>query len=96
MDALRAQGPVARIQFHGIPAYLVTSHAALLRSFKDTENLPPERAYQIGIMPLIGENFQSMSGERHRLYRKLATEGITLSAEDFRSIKAACYRIALD
>lgn len=30
------------------------------------------------------------------LYRKLATEGITLSTEDFRSIKAAYYRIALD
>lgn len=30
------------------------------------------------------------------LYRKLATEGIRLSSEDFRSIKAAYYRIALD
>lgn len=30
------------------------------------------------------------------LYRKLATEGITLSTEDFRSIKASYYRIALD
>ena len=56
-----------------MPAYLVTNHDALMRSFRDTENLPPHRAYQIGIAPLIGENFQSMSGERHRLYRKLAT-----------------------
>ncbi len=30
------------------------------------------------------------------LYRKLATEGVTLSAEAFRSIKASYYRIALD
>jgi len=30
------------------------------------------------------------------LYRKLATEGVTLSSEAFRSIKAAYYRIALD
>lgn len=30
------------------------------------------------------------------LYRKLATEGVTLSNEDFRSIKATYYRIALD
>jgi len=30
------------------------------------------------------------------LYRKLATEGVTLSSENFRSIKAAYYRIALD
>lgn len=73
MDDLRQQGPIAPIRFHGMPAYLITSHAALMRSFKDTENLPPHRAYQIGIAPLIGENFQSMSGARHRLYRKLAT-----------------------
>ena len=30
------------------------------------------------------------------LYRKLATEGVTLSTEDFRAVKAAYYRIALD
>ena len=30
------------------------------------------------------------------LYRKLATEGVTLSPEHFRSIKAAYYRVALD
>jgi glucosyl-3-phosphoglycerate synthase len=30
------------------------------------------------------------------LYRKLATEGVTLANEDFRSIKATYYRIALD
>lgn len=73
MDGLREQGPIVPVLFHGMPAYLVTQHDALMRAFKDTENLPPERAYQLGIMPLIGENFQSMSGERHRLYRKLAT-----------------------
>ena len=73
MDALRKRGPVASISFHGMPAYLLTRHDSLVKSFKDTDNLPPERAYQIGIMPLIGENFQSMSGKRHRLYRKLAT-----------------------
>lgn len=73
MDELREQGPVAEIKYYGQPAYLVTTHDGLLRAFKDTENLPPHRAYQIGIAPLIGENFQSMSGERHRLYRKLAT-----------------------
>ena len=73
MDDLRQHGAVVPISYYGTSAYLVTRHDVLMRAFKDTENLPPERAYQIGIMPLIGENFQSMSGERHRLYRKLAT-----------------------
>lgn len=62
MDALRSRGPVAQIKFHGMPSFLVTSHDALMRAFRDTENLPPERAYQIGIAPLIGENCQSKSG----------------------------------
>ena len=73
MDELREQAPVVPITFHGMPAWLATSHQALTAAFKDTVALPPHRAYQIGIMPLIGENFQSMEGERHRLYRKLAT-----------------------
>lgn len=32
----------------------------------------------------------------HSLFRKLATEGVTISKEDFRTIKAAYFRIALD
>lgn len=73
MDRLRERGPLAAITFLGAPAWLVTDHATLTMAFKDTQQLPPQRAYQLGIMPLIGENFQTMEGERHRLYRKLAT-----------------------
>ncbi|MCB1688012.1 MAG: cytochrome P450 [Halioglobus sp.] len=73
MDELRQMGSVVPITYYGTSGYLATTHDALTRAFKDTQNLPPERAYQLGIAPLIGENFQSMSGERHRLYRKLAT-----------------------
>ena len=44
-----------------------------------------------------GKGLSRMSVEIAKsLYRKLATEGVTLSSEDFRSIKAAYYRIALD
>ena len=73
MDTLREQGPVVPVKYFGSDAWLVTNHAALTRAFKDFEKFPPERPYQVGIMPLIGENFQTMTGDRHRLYRKLAT-----------------------
>lgn len=44
-----------------------------------------------------GKGLTRMSVEIAKsLYRKLATEGVTLSGEDFRSIKASYYRIALD
>jgi glucosyl-3-phosphoglycerate synthase len=44
-----------------------------------------------------GEGLARMSLDIGKsFFRKLATEGITLSSEDFRSIKAAYYRTALD
>ena len=52
------------------------------------QELSKEDATQ-GLMRMSAEIAKS-------LYRKLATEGVTLSPEDFRSIKAAYYRIALD
>jgi cytochrome P450 len=73
IDGLREQAPIVPVQFMGMPAWLITRHAELEQAFRDTENLPPERAYKFGIEPLIGETFQTMSGDRHRFYRKLAT-----------------------
>jgi cytochrome P450 len=73
MDELREQAPIVPISFLDTPSWLITRYDTLEQGFKDTEGLPPHRAYQFGIAPLIGENFQSMEGERHRFYRKLAT-----------------------
>ena len=73
MDEMRERAPIVPILFMGTPSWLITRYDALEHGFKDTVGLPPHRAYQFGIAPLIGENFQSMEGERHRLYRKLAT-----------------------
>lgn len=73
MDQLREQAPIVPITFLGAPAWLITRHAELELGFKETEGLPPQRAYQFGLEPLIGENFQSMEGARHRQFRKLAT-----------------------
>lgn len=73
MDEMRERAPIVPIIFMGTPSWLITRYDALEHGFKDTAGLPPHRAYQFGIAPLIGENFQSMEGERHRLYRKLAT-----------------------
>ncbi len=73
MDEMRERAPIVPILFMGTPSWLITRYDALEHGFKDTVGLPPHRVYQFGIAPLIGENFQSMEGERHRLYRKLAT-----------------------
>ena len=73
MDTLREQAPIVPVHFLGGPAWLITRHDELEAAFKDTDNLPPHRAYLASIATLIGENFQSMEGDRHRLFRKLAT-----------------------
>jgi cytochrome P450 len=73
LDRLREQAPIVPVKFMGMPSWLITRQVELEQAFRDTENLPPERAYKFGIEPLIGETFQSMSGDRHRFYRKLAT-----------------------
>lgn len=73
LDRLRKQAPIVPVKFMGMPSWLITRQTELEQAFRDTENLPPERAYKFGIEPLIGETFQSMSGDRHRFYRKLAT-----------------------
>jgi cytochrome P450 len=73
LDRLRAQAPTVPVKFMGMPSWLITRHAELQQVFRDIESFPPERAYKFGIEPLIGETFQTMSGDRHRFYRKLAT-----------------------
>ncbi|MAJ59670.1 MAG: hypothetical protein CBC48_06600 [bacterium TMED88] len=70
---LREQGPVVEVRFGGQPAFLITTFEALLEGFRDVETLPPATLYQRSIAAIIGENFQSMEGPQHRLYRRLAT-----------------------
>ncbi len=73
MDELRDRGPVVPVRFMDAPAFLITQYRALQEVFKDTEQFPPHLSYELGLAPVIGESFQSMSGDRHRFYRKLAT-----------------------
>ncbi|MEQ9462735.1 MAG: cytochrome P450 [Haliea sp.] len=70
---LRAQGPVMPARFGGRPAVLISSHRALAEAFRDNERFPPAEAYRITIEPVQGVTFQTMEGEQHRLYRRLAT-----------------------
>jgi cytochrome P450 len=74
LDSLRERAPVAPTKFLGQDAWIITSHAALLAAFTDSERFPPHRMYQLSFEPAIGESFISMpEPERHRVYRKLAT-----------------------
>jgi cytochrome P450 len=74
LEGFRERSPVAPTKFLGHDAWIITSHAALLAAFTDSERFPPHRMYQLSFEPAIGESFISMpEPERHRVYRKLAT-----------------------
>ncbi len=73
MDDLRAQAPVVPVTFLGERVRLITDHAHVAAGFRDNNIFPPHTPYKIGIEPVIGETFQSMAGDRHRIFRKLAT-----------------------
>jgi cytochrome P450 len=73
LDRLREQGSVARCHFGRQPAFAITTRAALEEAFRDLASLPPATLYQNTIARTLGENFQSMEGERHHLYRRITT-----------------------
>ena len=73
IDNLRMQGPVVPVSFLGAPSWLINDHNHVALGFRDNDNFPPDTPYKIGIEPVIGETFQSMAGDRHRFFRKLAT-----------------------
>ncbi len=73
LRALRDEGPVVPVRFIGRPSFLITTHAALLEAFRDTERFPPAPIYRLAIGDVVGRTFQTMEGEEHRIHRRLAT-----------------------
>ena len=69
----RERGPVQPALFGGQPAFLICSHQSLAEAFRDNARFPPADAYRITIEPVQGVTFQTMEGDQHRLYRRLAT-----------------------
>ena len=73
LRAYRERGPVQPTRFLGLPAFVITSHEALLEAFLDVGRFPPHRMYETAFEGAVGKSFISMEDPAHRLYRKLAT-----------------------
>ncbi len=78
----RCRHPVSPVIFGGMPAFLITGHAELAAAYKDNDLFPPANAYRITIEPVQGVTFQTLEGDQHRLYRRLATPAFRSSAVD--------------
>lgn len=70
---LRRQGPVARVNYHGQPAWLILRHAELRAAFADEEHFMAAAAYRIHSEPSMGRTIQTMSGNEHRVNRALVS-----------------------
>jgi cytochrome P450 len=84
LAAFRRRGPVTRARFLGLPAWIITGHAALAEAFRDTRRFPPHLMYRIGIEGAVGRTFISMDEPDHQVFRRLATPA-------FRSRAVASY-----
>lgn len=73
LHGFRARGPVQPTRYLGLPAFVITGHAALLAAFQDVARFPPYRMYERTIERAVGRTFISMDDPEHRVFRKLAT-----------------------
>lgn len=80
LHRLREQAPVAEVSFGGGSAFLISGHEQLAAAFRDEQRFPPANAYRITIEPVQGVTFQTLEGDQHRLYRRLATPAFRSTA----------------
>lgn len=80
LAAARAQGPVVPTRYAGESAFLITGYIELADAFRDNDSFPPADAYRRTIEPVQGVTFQTMEGEDHHRYRKLATPAFRSTA----------------
>jgi cytochrome P450 len=70
---LREADRLARVQFFGAEAVLVTRYDDVKEAFRDDEHLPAGSTYQMHTEPVVGRTFISMDGSEHDRHRQLAT-----------------------
>jgi cytochrome P450 len=73
LDALRAQGPVVPVRFHGERTWLILGYDELVAAFADDETFPSREIYERIAMPVMGKTIQCMAGDEHRRNRALVS-----------------------
>jgi len=70
---LRANRPVAPVNFHGLTAFLLTRHEDVLEGFRMEETFNLREMHKVATFPTMGENIMGMEGEQHRIHRELVS-----------------------
>jgi len=79
---LRNQGEVVKVRYLDAPALLFTTNDTVVAAFRDNERFPAGAHYEIVIEPVQGRTFESMDGDDHNLYRRLAQPAFRSRAID--------------
>ncbi|HVO27829.1 MAG TPA: cytochrome P450 [Candidatus Margulisiibacteriota bacterium] len=78
--AARRSAGLARMQLHGLPAYLVVHFADVKEFLADDQRFPGGTTYVHQVEPVVGRTFISMDGDAHKLQRLLATPAFRSNA----------------
>jgi cytochrome P450 len=73
IDGIRDLGPVVPVRFHDQRAWLITAYEEIRQAFSDEEHFASEAFYKEHAAPSMGRTMQAMSGEEHRVNRKLVS-----------------------
>ncbi len=71
---LRRRTAIARVQYHGEAAYMITRFGDLQAAMADDETFPSAAAYLRHSAPSMGKTIQCMEGQEHRRNRGLVSK----------------------
>ncbi len=77
---IREETGFARVRFHGQPATLITRYDDVRAAFRDDDAFPSRAFQEPNTVPVTGPNLLSMTGQEHRVKRKIIAEAFRPSA----------------
>jgi len=86
---IRERTRFARARFRGDPATLITRYDDVRAAFRDDEAFPSRAFQEANTVPVTGPNLLSMTGQEHRVKRKLIAQ--TLKPSAVRAMKASLF-----
>jgi len=86
---IRERTRFARVRFHGHPATLITRYDDVRAAFRDDEAFPSRTFQEANTVPVTGPNLLSLTGQEHRVKRKLIAQ--TLKPSAVRAMKESSF-----
>lgn len=96
---LRAEGPVAEVNFRGFAAWAVLGHAEVQEAFRDEVVFSPRITQEVNTFPVMGRNLMGMEGAEHRAHRALVSPAfrrVPVARSVERILRPLCHELVDD